>query len=111
LFASVDHARLRVLLARMFKEPPLLDLLGRIIAHNPPGAAAGKGLRTGNLTSQHFANLYLGELDHHLKERERVSLDAQNRRLTPTRFGSVCCTGLIPATHGFHAVMHASRAR
>jgi hypothetical protein len=26
----------------------------------------------GNLTSQHFANLYLGELDHELKERQKV---------------------------------------
>ena len=28
------------------------------------GAAVGKGLPTGNLTSQHFANLYLGPIDH-----------------------------------------------
>jgi retron-type reverse transcriptase len=71
-FASVDHALPRALLARMFKDAPLLDLLGRIVAHSPPGAAPGKGLPIGNLTSQHFANLYLGELDHHLKEREQV---------------------------------------
>jgi len=71
-FASVDHDRLHALLERMFKDEPLLDLLGRIIAHAPPGAEPGKGLPIGNLTSQHFANLYLGELDHHLKERERV---------------------------------------
>jgi hypothetical protein len=68
-FASVDHDLLRGLLARMFKDRSLLDLLGRIIAHNPPGAAPGTGLPIGNLTSQHFANLYLGELDHHLKDR------------------------------------------
>jgi len=71
-FASVDHALLRALLVRMFKDKPLLDLLGRIIAHNPPGAEPGRGLPIGNLTSQHFANLYLGALDHHLKERERL---------------------------------------
>jgi len=71
-FASVDHARLQTLLERMFKEPTLHNLLGRIIAHGPPGAEPGKGLPIGNLTSQHFANLYLGELDHHLKARERV---------------------------------------
>ena len=68
----MDHDRLRALLGRMFKDKPLLDLLGRIIAHSPPGAEPGRGLPVGNLTSQHFANLYLGELDHHLKERERV---------------------------------------
>jgi RNA-directed DNA polymerase len=71
-FASVDQVMLCALLGRMFKDPPLLELLGRIIEHGPPGALPGKGLPIGNLTSQHFANLYLGELDHHLKERERV---------------------------------------
>jgi hypothetical protein len=71
-FASVDHAVLRGLLACLFKEPELLALLDRIIAHGPPDAQPGLGLPIGNLTSQHFANLYLGELDHHLKERLRV---------------------------------------
>ncbi len=71
-FASVDHAVLRALLRRLFKEAPLLDLLNRIIAHAPPDAAPGRGLPIGNLTSQHFANLYLGELDHQLKDRLRV---------------------------------------
>ena len=71
-FASVDHSRLRTLLERVFKDRPLLDLLGKIVDHGPPGAEPGRGLPIGNLTSQHFANLYLGELDHHLKERERV---------------------------------------
>jgi hypothetical protein len=68
-FASVDHGVLRALLARLFKEPALLALLHRIIEHGPPGAPAGIGLPIGNLTSQHFANLYLGELDHHVKDR------------------------------------------
>jgi len=71
-FASVDQDILRKLLGRLFKDRPLLELLGRIIVHGPPGMPPGKGLPIGNLTSQHFANLYLGELDHHLKERERV---------------------------------------
>lgn len=71
-FQSVDHAILQALLVRLFKDPPLLALLERIIAHAPPDASPGKGLPIGNLTSQHFANLYLGELDHHLKERRRV---------------------------------------
>jgi len=68
-FESVDHGVLNAFLARLFKDPPLHDLLGRIIAHAPPDAPPGKGLPIGNLTSQHFANLYLGELDHHLKDR------------------------------------------
>ena len=60
---------LKALLARLFKDPPLLALLNRIIEHAPPAAEPGKGLPIGNLTSQHFANLYLGELDHYLKDR------------------------------------------
>lgn len=68
-FQSIDHGVLKTLLARLFKDPPLQELLSRIIDHGPPDAAPGKGLPIGNLTSQHFANLYLGELDHYLKER------------------------------------------
>jgi len=71
-FQSIDHGIPRDLLARLFKDKPLLDLLERIITHSPPGAASGKGLAIGNLTSQHFANLYLGGLDHYLKQRLRV---------------------------------------
>lgn len=71
-FERVDHTVLKTLLARQFKEASLLTLLNRIIDHAPPGAEPGKGLPIGNLTSQHFANRYLGELDHDLKERLRV---------------------------------------
>lgn len=69
-FASIDHAVLRRLLARRFKNPALLELVGRIIdAHH---AAPGKGLPIGALTSQHFANFYLNGLDRLLLERCRV---------------------------------------
>lgn len=71
-FQSIDHSLLQGLLARLFKDPALLGLLSRIIAHAPPDATPGKGLPIGNLTSQHFANLYLGELDHYLKARRRI---------------------------------------
>lgn len=71
-FASVDHGVLFGLLERLFKERPLLDLLARIINHAPPDSAPGKGLPIGNLTSQHFANLYLGELDHFLKDQLHI---------------------------------------
>jgi RNA-directed DNA polymerase len=68
-FASIDHARLRNLLARIIKDRRLIELLDRIIDAPLPGAMPGRGLPIGNLTSQHFANLYLGELDHFVKER------------------------------------------
>ncbi|MCI5210481.1 MAG: RNA-directed DNA polymerase, partial [Candidatus Electrothrix sp. ATG2] len=67
-FDSIDHASLKILLRRIIKDKRLLALLDRIINHAPPGLPPGKGLPIGNLTSQHFANLYLGELDHFIKE-------------------------------------------
>ncbi len=71
-FASIDHNRLRTLLARMIKDQRLLALLDQIIEAPLPGALPGRGMPIGNLTSQHFANLYLGELDHFVKEQLRV---------------------------------------
>jgi retron-type reverse transcriptase len=63
-FESVDHAVLKALLRRKIKDETLLALLDRIIDHPIPDAVPGKGIPIGNLTSQYFANLYLGELDH-----------------------------------------------
>ncbi len=68
-FDSVDHGILKQLLRRIIKDAQLLTLLDRIIDNATPEAPVGKGLPIGNLTSQHFANLYLGQLDHYIKER------------------------------------------
>ena len=68
-FASIEHAALKDLLRRILKDERLLALLDKIIDHPLPSAAPGRGLPIGNLTSQYFANLYLGELDHFVKER------------------------------------------
>lgn len=68
-FYSIDHAVLKRLLGRLIKDSALLNLLSTIIDHEVPGRPSGKGLPIGNLTSQYFANLYLGELDHLLKDR------------------------------------------
>lgn len=62
-FDSVDHAALQRMLAERIDDARVLELLARIIGHQPPGAIPGRGIPIGNLTSQHFANLYLGELD------------------------------------------------
>ncbi|MBM3776556.1 MAG: hypothetical protein FJW37_15555, partial [Acidobacteria bacterium] len=67
-FETVDHACLKTRLRRKFKDMRLLDLLERIIDHPQPGGQPGKGLPIGNLTSQHFANFYLGYADHFLKD-------------------------------------------
>ncbi|MBF0151765.1 MAG: group II intron reverse transcriptase domain-containing protein [Magnetococcales bacterium] len=71
-FQSVDHAILKALLARIIKDRILLNLLDLVIDHPVLGHIPGKGIPIGNLTSQHFANLYLGELDHFVKETLRV---------------------------------------
>jgi len=71
-FDSVYHEILLALLAHTFREKRLLALLEVIVRSSPPGARAGKGLPIGNLTSQWFANLYLDDLDHFVKEKLRV---------------------------------------
>ena len=71
-FEAVDHDVLKSLCRRKLKDRALLSLLDRIIDHPLPGAEPGKGVPIGNLTSQHFANLYLGELDHFVKDRLRL---------------------------------------
>lgn len=71
-FESIDHEILKSLLRKTFKDEKLLSLLGVIIDHRVEGNEIGRGLPIGNLTSQHFANFYLGYLDHFLKDRLRV---------------------------------------
>ncbi len=65
-FDSIDHATLMEMLGRKFKDPTLLGLFSRIVASYE--TVPGKGLPIGNLTSQHFANFYLGPLDRFCKE-------------------------------------------
>jgi hypothetical protein len=65
-FDSVSHSILGRMLARRFKDRGLLDLFGEIIRSYE--TTPGCGLPIGNLTSQHFANFYLGPLDRFVKE-------------------------------------------
>lgn len=69
-FDSVEHTTLLRLLARRFRESALLDLFSKIVESYE--TRSGKGLPIGNLTSRYFANLYLGVLDHQVKEVWRV---------------------------------------
>lgn len=72
-FASINHDVLKAMLRRRIKDARALSLADRIIDHPLPTAEGpGWGLPIGNLTSQYFANLYLGELDHFVKERLRI---------------------------------------
>ena len=59
------------LLERKFKNRALMTLMARIVhAHED---APGRGLPIGTLTSQHFANFYLGGLDRRLIEGCRLA--------------------------------------
>ncbi|HRW64719.1 MAG TPA: RNA-directed DNA polymerase [Candidatus Competibacter sp.] len=87
-FPSIDHAVLKAKLRRRIADPQVLALLDRIIDGSPTEAAdepvyfpgddlltpleRRRGIPIGNLTSQFFANLYLDDLDHWLKEQRRV---------------------------------------
>lgn len=68
-FDSIQHAVLKRLLEKRFKDRELLELLFRLIEHTPAELASGRGLPIGNLTSQHFANSYLNGLDRLIVER------------------------------------------
>lgn len=65
-FDSVDHGILLSKLERRFKDARLLDLFRQIV--NSYNTSLGRGIPIGNLTSQYFANFYLGFADRYLKE-------------------------------------------
>jgi len=67
-YESVDHAVLKNLLGKKIRDPKLKNLMATIIDHPLPEQIPGKGLPIGNLTSQWWANLYLDDLDHHVKD-------------------------------------------
>jgi hypothetical protein len=67
---SISHDVLLARLRRLFKDDRLLSLLDRIVFSFQPDA--GHGLPIGSLTSQHFANFYLGWFDRFVKEKLRV---------------------------------------
>lgn len=65
-FDSIDHKVLLNILNRRFKDPDLLNFFARLL--DTYEVTPGCGLPIGNLLSQYFANLYLGLLDHELKD-------------------------------------------
>ena len=65
-YPSIDHDVLKQVVRRKIKDAELLWLLDGIID-------SAEGVPIGNYISQYFANLYLSELDHRLKERVGVS--------------------------------------
>jgi RNA-directed DNA polymerase len=65
-FDSIHHAKLKELLRRKIKDTNVLNLLDRII--DSYETSPGRGIPIGNLTSQYFANYYLGLADRYVKE-------------------------------------------
>lgn len=70
-FNSVPHDQLLRMLSKRFKDRRLLNLFEEIVRGFR--GSLGKGLPIGSLTSQHFANFYLGWLDRFVKETLRIT--------------------------------------
>jgi len=64
-YPSIDHSILKQIVRKKIKDSELLWLLDEIIDSAP-------GVPIGNYLSQYFANLYLSEFDHWVKESLRV---------------------------------------
>ncbi len=114
-FPSIDHALLKDKLRRRIKEAGVLNVLDRIIESSPQSSATPQyfpgddlltpcdrrtGIPIGNLTSQFFANLYLDDFDHYIKQvlkvrpylryvDDMVVLDSNKHRLAEIR-AAVC---------------------
>jgi len=71
-FDSIAHDRLLAVLLPHFRERQVRGLIETVVCHPVPGLPAKQGLPIGNLTSQWFANAYLSEFDHFVKESLRV---------------------------------------
>jgi len=64
-FPSVNHRILKAIIRKKIACPDTLQLIDEII---DSGGGEGRGLPIGNLTSQLWANVYLDQLDHFIKE-------------------------------------------
>jgi len=67
-FYSIDHGVLKSIIRKKIKCQDTLWLIDNIIDSNNSEV----GIPIGNLTSQLFANMYLNELDHYIKEELRI---------------------------------------
>lgn len=70
-FDNVDHEILLSIIRKKISDARILWLIKKIIT-NCNLYESGKGMPLGNLTSQFFANVYLNELDHFVKEQLRA---------------------------------------
>lgn len=70
-FVNIDHDVLLAVIARTIGDPNVLDLIYSLVNYCEC-TPDGKGLPLGALTSQLFANIYLDQLDHFIKENLRI---------------------------------------
>jgi len=70
-FETVNHNILMQIIKKKVQDKNILWLI-KIILENHKTEIKGKGMPLGNLTSQFFANVYLSELDHYVKETMQV---------------------------------------
>jgi retron-type reverse transcriptase len=76
-FPSIDHDILKKIISRVIFDKKLLRLIYKIIQSYESSEQDGKGIPIGALTSQLFANIYLDQLDHFIKEKCRIKLYAR----------------------------------
>jgi len=70
-FDTVNHGVLLNILQRKIKDERVIWLVEKIL-RNFNTKSEGKGMPLGNLTSQFFANVYLNELDQHVKHQLKM---------------------------------------
>jgi len=73
-FDSIDHEILLFILAQKIRSTDTMWLLQKVIEgyRSKSENVRAMGVPIGNLTSQLFANVYLGELDHYMKHTLKV---------------------------------------
>jgi retron-type reverse transcriptase len=67
-FPSVNHAILKQIIGRAIRDKKVSYLIDIIIRSYESPDQDGKGIPIGALTSQLFANIYMDQLDHYIKE-------------------------------------------
>lgn len=80
-YPSIDHEIMKQVIRRKLKDARLLALLDGIVD------SAENGVPIGNYLSQFFANLYLSELDHIMKEEMGRMSDEEIRIKASSRLG------------------------
>jgi retron-type reverse transcriptase len=67
-FPSIHQNTLKQIIGRAIQDTKVLHLIGSIIRSYESPEQDGRGIPIGALTSQLFANVYLDQLDHYVKE-------------------------------------------